>query len=89
MNYNFNKDNIVDTKTEILAILKQVKPTKDLEQVNDIVEGGFIDSFELMNLIASFQDTFGIEITVEDLTPDNFNSVDAMAAMVNRLKGNQ
>lgn len=76
----------MDTKAKILAILKQVKPTKDLESVNDIVEGGYIDSFELMNLIASFQDTFGIEITVNDLVPDNFNSVDAMTAMVNRLK---
>lgn len=80
----------VDTRSEILAILKQVKPTKNLENVRDIVEGGYLDSFELMNLIANFRNTFGIEITVDELTPDNFNDVNAMVALVDRLKhGNQ
>ena len=76
----------MDTKDQILAILKEVKPTKNLENVSDIIEGGYIDSFELMSIIACFGDRFGIEISVEDLVPENFNSVEAMAQMVNRLK---
>ena len=35
-------------KEQVLAILKEVKPTKDLGGLNDIVGGGYIDSFELM-----------------------------------------
>lgn len=76
----------MDTKDQILAILKEVKPTKSLENVSDIIEGGYIDSFELMSLIACFSDRFGIEVSVEELVPENFNSVDAMVQMVNRLK---
>ena len=73
------------TKEQILAILKEVKPTKSLEDVTDIIEGGYIDSFELMSIIASFSDKFGIEISIEDLVPENFNSVEAMTQMVDRL----
>lgn len=75
----------METKEQILAILKEVKPTKNLENVTDIIEGGYIDSFELMSLISNLNEAFHIEISLDDLVPDNFNSVDAIAQMVSRL----
>ena len=50
------------------------------------MEGGFIDSFELMNLIMALNKTFGVNIELSDMTPENFNTVDAIAAMIDRLK---
>ncbi len=72
---------------QIAQILKEIKPTKDLAAINDIVEGGYLDSFELMSLIAQLSDSFEIEIDVDDITPENFNSLADIAAMVARLKG--
>ena len=77
------------TKEQIILILKEIKPTKDLSCVTDIVEGGYIDSFELMLLISALSEKFGIEIEVDDLVPENFNSADAIASMVERLMGNK
>ncbi len=77
----------MNTKEQVLAILKEVKPTKNLENVTDIIEGGYIDSFELMSLVVSLNEKFGIEITFEQLIPENFNSVLAMSAMVDKMKG--
>ncbi|MBQ7145195.1 MAG: acyl carrier protein [Lachnospiraceae bacterium] len=77
----------MNIKEEVLTVLKKVKPTKDLENCRDIAEGGYIDSFELMMLISELNDAFGIEIGVEDIAFENFNSVEAMTAMVERLKG--
>ncbi len=74
-------------KEIILAILSEIKPTKNLEQVEDIVEGGYLDSFELMSLIGSLSEKFEIEIDVDDISPENFNSVSAIAALVKKLKG--
>ena len=74
-------------KEQIINMLKEIKPTKDLANVTDIVEGGYMDSFELMSLIARLGDDFGIEIDVDEITPENFNSEDAITAMVERLKG--
>lgn len=75
----------MNTREQIMAILKVIKPTKSLENVKDIIEGGYIDSFELMSLISSLSEKFGIEISLDDMVPENFNTIDAMTQMVNRL----
>ena len=73
------------TRESISEIMKEIKPTRDLEAVQDIVEGGYIDSFELMSLIAALSERFGIEITIDEIIPENFNSLDAVAKMVDTL----
>lgn len=75
------------TREQVLAILKEVKPTKNLESITDIIEGGYIDSFELMSLVMMLNEAFGIEITIDELIPENFNSVDAIVSMVDSMIG--
>ena len=76
----------MDVLAQVRAILKEVKPAQDLSGVTDIMEGGYIDSLELINLITMLDSTFGIGICVDDMTPENFNSADAIAALVTRLQ---
>ena len=82
-------DNIVKRsytiREQIVNILKEIKPNKNLEGITNIVEGNFLDSFEIMNLIMMLSETFGVEIDFEEITAENFNSIDAMVAMVERL----
>lgn len=73
-------------KEQISAILKDIKPNKNLEELTNIVEGGYLDSFEIMNLIMVLSETFGIDIDFEEITAENFNSLDAMVSMVERLQ---
>ncbi len=75
------------TQEKVLAILNEVKPTRDLSGVEDIIEGGYLDSFELMSLISMLSEGFDVEIGVDEIAPENFNSVAAITAMVERLKG--
>lgn len=72
---------------KVIAILKEVKPTRDLSDVEGIIEGGYLDSFELMNLISMLSEGFDVMIDIDDIVPENFNSVAAMVAMIERLKG--
>ena len=76
----------MNEKAKVLQVLKEIKSTVNLENVTDIIDGGYLDSMELMGLIAGLSDTFGIEIDIDWITPENFNSVDAMAEMVTKLK---
>lgn len=76
----------MNTREQVLAILKEVKPTKNLETVSDIIEGGFLDSFELMSLVMKLEETFGIDVSIDDLVPENFNSATAIATMIENLK---
>ena len=71
---------------QVLSVLKEVKPTRNLENVSDIIEGGYLDSFELMLLISKLDEVFDIEITIDDIIPENFNSIDAIVKMVKSIK---
>lgn len=77
----------MSVKEQVIAILKEIKPAKELANVTDIIEGGYLDSFELMALIAALCEGFGVEISVDEIMPENFNSVDAMVGMVEKLQG--
>ena len=76
----------MNTKETVLEIFREIKPTKNLEGINDIVEGGYLDSFEIMALISNLTETFAIEIDIDEIIPENFNAVEAIVAMVERLK---
>lgn len=71
-------------KEKVIEIMKEVKPAKDLSELSDIVEGGYIDSFELMTLITTLSNEFDIDIEVDDIVPENFNSIDGIVSMVER-----
>lgn len=73
------------TRERVSEIFKTVKPVKNLENVDGLVDGGYIDSFELMLLVSLLSERFQIRIGVDDIRPENFNSIDAVSAMVDRL----
>lgn len=75
----------MNIRSKVGEILRRIKPSKDLTDINDIIEGGFLDSFELMSLITEFSEEFGVEIGFEEIVPENFNSIDAMSSMIERL----
>ena len=75
------------TLETVKKIMQEIVPTKDLTEVQDIVEGAYIDSFELMALITALGESFGIEVGIDDIVPENFNSLEAIARMADRLRG--
>lgn len=73
------------TKDVVLNTLREIKPAVNLEDVTDIVDGGYLDSLGLMTLIATLSEKFGFDIDIDWITTDNFNSVDSIVALVERL----
>jgi acyl carrier protein len=54
-----------------------------------IPDTGLLDSPALLELILFYEQTFGLEIDQEDLTLDNFGTIDAMAAYLEKHKPGQ
>ena len=73
-------------RNEVLRILLDEYPNIDFESSDALVDQGILDSLTITGIIAALSMEFGIMIPYEDITEDNFNSVDAMAAMVERLQ---
>jgi acyl carrier protein len=47
-----------------------------------LLGNGVVDSTGVLDLLLFVEDTFGISVPDDDLTPDNFDSVDNIAAYV-------
>ena len=71
---------------KLLEILNKIDSTIDFAAENGIIDNACIDSMQLMELISELEDAFDITIEMEDIVPENFNSVSAMWDMIERLQ---
>ena len=70
---------------ELIAILKGLHPDVDFETTSTLIDDGILSSLDIIQLIGALNDEFDISIPATEIIPQNFNSVDAMVAMVERL----
>ncbi len=71
---------------ELLEILKDILPDVDVETCTTLIDDDLLESFELMSLVSELKMTYGIQIRPADLKASNFNSAEAIYAMVTRLQ---
>jgi D-alanine--poly(phosphoribitol) ligase subunit 2 len=51
-----------------------------------IFESGLIDSFGIVELVLALEDHFQIKISYEDMTIQNFESINEISKLIDRLK---
>ncbi len=73
---------------ELLELLEDIKPTVDFRTCTGLIDDGYLDSFDILSIVSELNDAFGIEISPVDISPENFNSAQALWDMVERLKDN-
>ena len=61
-------------KEEIMEILTGVRSDVDFENSTKLIDDGILESLDI------------VAISVEDLVPENFNSVDAMVELITRAQ---
>lgn len=71
---------------KILQILSELRPDVDFTKVDKLVEDEVIDSFDLVALVGELCDAFDVEIGVEDLVPENFNSVQSIWNLIQAIQ---
>jgi len=76
----------VDTKgmirQYIVTELIKDKKQANLKDSDSLIESGIVDSLGIMKLIGFLEDKISIQITDDELVPENFSSVDSIAALV-------
>ena len=78
----------MENKELVKKIIMQVKKNAELKLDSDrLVSDGVLDSLDIMNLIMELENGFDIEIDPEDVLSENFESVEAIAALVEKCKG--
>ena len=71
---------------DLLEILEDLHPEVDFETATDLVDGGILDSFDIVSLISEINETFDVTIGAAELTPENFNSAEAMLELIEKLQ---
>lgn len=72
---------------KLYALLEDIRPDVDFRNTNTLVTDGFIDSFDIVTIIASIEDEFSVEIPVDSMLPENFESAKAIMKLIDRAKG--
>ena len=72
----------MDEMEKLLAVLQDVRDDVDFENETALVDDGVIDSLDLTQIIAGLDEAFNVHIPAGEIDPDNFNSVQAIMALV-------
>lgn len=75
----------METKEIIREILEDMHSDVDYDTEEGLVTDKILDSFDLVSLASELADEFGIQITAKEFVEENFNSLAALADMVDRL----
>ena len=70
---------------QLLEILRRMHPDVDFETNDDLIGEGVLDSLDIVTLITEINTTFDVSIPAEEVIPENFNSAEAIFAMIQRL----
>jgi len=64
-------------------IAKSGQPVR-IEDQDDILTTGIIDSLGIMQLVAYMEETFSIRINDEEIIPEHFESIEAISLFIGR-----
>ena len=69
-------------KKQIIEILSEICPGIDLETETALIDDGLVDSLDIVAVVTELMEAFDVELGVDDLTPENFNSVEAIEELI-------
>ena len=67
---------------ELLEILSDLHPEVDFETETGLIDKKILDSFDIVTLVTEIDDAFDVQISAEELIPENFNSAQALYALI-------
>ncbi len=71
---------------KLLEVLGEIRPDVDFAHEKKLIDDGVLDSFDIIQVVMALNEAFDVEIDVEDLEPDNFNTVEAMMELIQKLQ---
>ena len=71
-------------RKQIIDILTEVRPEFDFNEETDFIQAGMLDSFDIITLVNTLDETFGISIDGTDVLPENFASVEKIENLLKK-----
>ena len=65
-------------------ILKEIRPEFDFDNSQDFIGDGMLDSLDIITLVSSLDQAYGISIAGTEIVPENFRNIAAIQRLVER-----
>lgn len=70
---------------ELIGIVQSIIPEVDLKSETRLITSGIVNSLSFVTLFTTISEHYRINIPIEEIVPENFDSVDSIWALINRL----
>lgn len=70
----------------LIKILSEIRPDVDFEVETNLIDDGILDSFDMVALVTEINEEFDVRIGIENLIPENFNSIEAIMELIERIQ---
>ena len=77
----------METRALIRTFLRRYFGNRQVGDDVDLFLSGYVNSMAALQLVLFIEKQFGVKVETEELTLDNFRSVDALTALVERKQG--
>ena len=71
---------------KLLEILSELHPEVDFDTCTTLIDDKILDSFDIITIISEINEEFDVVIPAEEIVPENFNSAQALYALVKKLE---
>ena len=72
---------------DLIRIMSEIRPDLDFTKEDKLIDDDVLDSFDIISIVSEVNDFFNIELNVNDLLPENFNSVAALYDLIQKTAG--
>ena len=71
---------------KLLKILGEIRPDVDFKNAKKLIDDRILDSFDIITIVNELNEAYDIDIEIEDLEPENFNTCAAMLELIEKLQ---
>lgn len=70
----------------LMYILSDLHPDVDFAACTTLIDDAILDSVDIVTIVAEIDARYDVAVPIEELTPENFNSAQAIYDMICRLE---
>lgn len=71
---------------KLLEILKQINDSIEYEKESNLVDDGLFSSIDILQCVSAIEENYGVEVPMSEIRNENFNSLENISNMIERLK---
>ena len=71
---------------ELQRILEEIRQDIDFASEDRLIDDGVLDSMDIIAIVTAVNDAFDVDINVQYLLPENFNSMEAIYRLICKLQ---